>query len=120
MPSNPFVGPAAVAYRDPSSPFTIDLTLGSWEAIGSAGPRGAIEITIAAGILRDADKGTFPLAGVVLRMRAASTVEPLAVVNPGALSELQQIGILDAVSTHLNTRAMQEPVLGIGASRNHM
>jgi hypothetical protein len=91
--------PSAVAYRDASNPFTIDATLGQWQISGS-GSR--VHIHIAGGMLQDADKGAFPLSGLVIAMRLALKMEPVEVVNPGVLSELQQVGLLDAVSTYLN------------------
>lgn len=106
--------PTAVCYRDASSPFTIDATLGQWQIAGSgSGEITGVNITVASGILEDADKGAFPLSGLVLTMRVALRMEPVAVVNPGVLSELQQVGLLDAVSTYLNDPAIHYAIATI-------
>jgi hypothetical protein len=97
--------PQAVSYQDDSSPFRIDATLGRWQ-IAEGGEGNRIEITIATGTLRDIDKGNFPLAGVVLTLLVDGQMIPVEVVNPGPLSELQQEGLLDAVSTYLNAPAI--------------
>ncbi|MEZ5293663.1 MAG: hypothetical protein R2745_21445 [Vicinamibacterales bacterium] len=60
-------------------------------------------LTLGTGTLHDADKGHFPLAGLELTVRRiGDTFEPLAVVNPGVLSEFQQDGLLDAICSFLN------------------
>jgi hypothetical protein len=97
----PFLFPQAIRYQDGSSPFRIDATLGRWQ-IAEGGEGNRIEISIATGTLRDIDKGNFPLAGVVLTLLVNGQMIPGVVVNPGPLSELQQEGLLDAVSTYLN------------------
>jgi hypothetical protein len=101
--SRAFQSADAVHYQDPSSPFTIDATLGELEVSeGPAGRHAGVKLTIDAGMLKDADKGVFPLAGVVLSIRVAGQMEPVAVVTRHTLSELQQVGLLDAVCTYLN------------------
>ena len=91
-----------VTYRDPASPFAIHATLGDLRMPAAAGLQpSTFHISIASGALEDADKGIFPLAGLALRTGALPSLEPVAVVNPGLLSELQQVGLLDAVGTHL-------------------
>jgi hypothetical protein len=98
--------PQTIRYHNASSPFSIEATLGQWRIPeGDAG--NCIEITIATGTLRDIDKGNFPLAGVVLTLLVDGQMTPVAVVNPGPLSELQQEGLLDAVSTYLNAPAIR-------------
>ena len=90
-----------IRYQDDSSPFHIDAILGRWQ-IAECGEGNRIEITIASGTLRDIDKGNFPLAGVVLTLLVDGQMISGAMVNPGPLSELQQEGLLDAVSTYVN------------------
>lgn len=95
--------PKRITHRDESSPFTIDATLGGWRMV--EGEPGLVQITIASGTLLDADKGEFSLAGVVITIRLhLGGVDPKAVVNPGDLSEFQQAGLLDAVSTAVRDR----------------
>ena len=63
----------------------------------------SMTLTVGAGSLHDADKGTFPLNDLELTMRVADgRIEPIAVLNPGVLSEFQQDGLLDAVTSALN------------------
>lgn len=77
-------------HRDPSGPFAIEATVG------------AITLTLAAGTLHDADKGAFPLEGLELAMHPVNgRLEPIAVRNPGVLTEFQQEGLIDAVSSAL-------------------
>jgi hypothetical protein len=109
----PFQFPQAVCYQDDSSPFSIDATLGRWQiAEGREGNR--IEITIASGTLRDIDKGIFYLSGIVLIVLVDGEMTPVAVVNPGPLSELQQEGLLDAVGTYLNAPAIRYAIATVG------
>jgi hypothetical protein len=101
----PFQFPQTLRYQDGSSPFSVEATLGQWcIAEGAAG--NCIEITIASGTLRDIDKGTFSLSGIALTFLVDGQITPVAVVNPGPLSELQQEGLLDAVGTYLNAPAV--------------
>lgn len=96
--------PLTLSYRDPSSPFVIEATV----IAGHVDDRGpgqwsSMTLTIGAGSLHDADKGTFPLNDLELAMRVADgRIEPIAVRNPGVLSEFQQDGLLDAVTSALN------------------
>ncbi len=92
--------PAAVFYQEPGAPFRVELLLGSWQISDSQSP---VRITIASGVLHDTDKGPFVLDGIQLSvsLSPAAGVEPLEVLNPGVLSELQQAGLLDAVATTL-------------------
>lgn len=95
--------PKRITHRDESSPFTIDATLEGWHTV--EGDPDLVRITIASGTLLDADKGEFPLAGVALTIRVhLGGVDPGAVVVPGDLSEFQQAGLLDAVSTAVRDR----------------
>jgi hypothetical protein len=112
-PSPGFALPLAVTYCDNSGPFAIDATLTSWRRYYAADEGAAIRLTIGTGTLHDADKGSFPLDGLELLMRVANHgFEPLAVLNPGVLSEFQQEGLLDAVSSFLNTISPPAPDLG--------
>ena len=100
----PFALPLTVSYRDPSSPFAVEATVTAWQTDeGEPGQAAVIKLTIGSGTLHDADKGRFPLDGLALTMRVTSgRMEPEAVLNPGVLSEFQQEGLLDAVSSYLN------------------
>ena len=105
--------PLAVTYRDRSGPFAIDATVTAWRRDPAAGEGPAITLTLGTGTLHDADKGSFPLDGLELSMRVASNgFEPLAVLNPGVLSEFQQEGLLDAVSSYLNSVSPPTRALG--------
>lgn len=98
--------PQTIRYQDGSSPFSVEATLGAWRIPeGDAG--NCIEITVASGTLRDIDRGTFPLSGIALTLLVDGQMIPGAVVNSGPLSELQQEGLLDAVSTYLNAPAIR-------------
>jgi hypothetical protein len=108
-----FQFPQAVSYQDGSSPFRIDATLGQRQ-IAEGGSGNSVDITVASGTLRDSDKGNFQLAGVVLTTLVAGEMTPMAVVNPGPLSELQQEGLLDAVSTYLNVPAVHYEIATAG------
>jgi hypothetical protein len=113
-PATPgFTLPLAVTYCDQSGPFSIDATVTSWRRYYAADEGAAIRLTIGSGTLHDADKGSFPLDGLELFMRVASHgFEPLAVLNPGVLSEFQQEGLLDAVSSYLNSVSPPSRALG--------
>lgn len=104
LPASPgFAVPLAVSYRDESGPFAIDLTITACGGDVARAEGSSIRLTIGSGTLHDADKGAFPLDGIELSMRfAGAHLEPLAVLNPGVLSEFQQEGLLDAVSSFLN------------------
>jgi hypothetical protein len=106
-PTSPgFTLPLAVTYRDDSGPFAIEATVTDWRSYFAADEGAAIRLTIGTGTLHDADKGAFPLDGLELFMRVVSHgFEPLAVLNPGVLSEFQQEGLLDAISSYLNSVA---------------
>lgn len=98
-----FTLPLAVIYCDDSGPFAIDLTVVAWRKEAASGQERSIVLTIGAGTLHDADKGSFPLDALEVSMRVASNrFEPLAILNPGPLTEFQQEGLLDAVCTYLN------------------
>ena len=103
-PTSPrFTLPLTVTYRDDSGPFAIQATVTVWERDTTTDQEPAIRLTIGSGTLHDADKGSFPLDGLELSMRVAEEgLEPLAVLNPGVLSEFQQEGLLDAISSYLN------------------
>lgn len=108
-----FTLPLAVAYRDLSGPFAVDATVTAWRRSPASGEGPAITLTLGTGTLHDADKGSFPLDGFELSMRVAGgRFEPLAVLNPGVLSEFQQEGLLDAVSSYLNSVASPARALG--------
>lgn len=95
--------PIAVTYRDASGPFAIDLVVTDCCGAAASALEPTITLTIGSGTLHDADKGVFALDGLELTIRAAhGRFEPVAVVNPGVLSEFQQEGVLDAVSSYLN------------------
>lgn len=113
-PASPgFDLPLAVSYRDDSGPFAIDATVTAWRTAPGSGEGPAITLTLGSGTLHDADKGAFPLDGLEMSMRLASDgFEPLAVLNPGVLSEFQQEGLLDAVSSYLNSVSPSAHVLG--------
>jgi hypothetical protein len=113
-PTSPgFTLPLAVTYRDDSGPFAVDLTVIDWRSEPAAGEEPAIRLTIGSGTLHDADKGPFPLDGLELSMRVADErFEPLTVLNPGVLSEFQQEGLLDAVSSYLNGISPLPPASG--------
>ena len=114
--------PNQISDRDPTSPFTITAQLGAWQVgNGSSAQILSVTIPIASGTLEDQDKGTFPLAGINLSMDVAleilsqgqqmslkfnlQAVNPVQVVNPGNLSELQQLGLLDAAAAYLSANA---------------
>ena len=101
---DPFALPLAVVYRDPSSPFAIEATVTAWQTDdGGPGQAALVTLTIGSGTLHDADKGRFPIDGLAVTMRVThGRMEPDAVLNPGVLSEFQQEGLLDAVSSFLN------------------
>jgi hypothetical protein len=105
--------PFAVSQRDPSGLFAIQTTVVAWrEDHREAEGTGAITLTLGAGTLHDADKGPFPLDGLELAMRIANgRIAPSRVLEPGALSELQQEALLDAVSTALNAGGRLFPQL---------
>lgn len=108
-----FTLPLAVAYRDLSGPFAIDATVTSWRMAAASDEGPAIRLTLGTGTLHDADKGAFPLDGIELSMRVARDgLEPLAVLNPGVLSEFQQEGLLDAISSYLNSVSLPARALG--------
>jgi hypothetical protein len=110
--SSPF--PSSVEYRDPSSPFTVDATLGECQIVpDGSGHLAGLNITIGRGVLQDVDKGSFPLSGTILNMRVALKLEPVEVLNPGPLSELQQIGLLDAVGAYLNDPPVQYTIAAV-------
>ncbi|MBI4902566.1 MAG: hypothetical protein HY820_02960 [Acidobacteria bacterium] len=89
-----------VSYQEPGAPFRIDAVLDEWRI--PAGSADTVHVAIASGCLDDADKGAIPIAGEVLALRLeGERVEPLDVLDSG-LSELQRIGLLDAVATHLD------------------
>lgn len=93
--------PAAVSYQEPETPFRVELILGDWQ-IPDHPLSPVVRITIASGVLHDTDKGAFPLDGLHLSVAfAGSGVEPVEVLNPGSLSELQQAVLLAAVVTAL-------------------
>ena len=104
MPHDPCSLPIAMVYRDPSSPVAIEATVTAWQTDeGEPGQAAVITLTIGSGTLHDADKGRFPLDGLALTLRVTNgRMEPEAVLNPGVLSEFQQEGLLDAVSSYLN------------------
>jgi hypothetical protein len=104
LPASPgFTLPIAISYRDASGPFAIDATITAWRRTPASGEGSAVVLTLGPGTLHDADKGAFPLDGLELSVRMASDgFEPLEVLNPGVLSEFQQEGLLDAVSSYLN------------------
>ena len=84
-------------------PVRIDLTITAWRREPVSGDAPSLTLTIGAGTLHDADKGSFPLDGMELSMRVTGgRLEPLAVLDPGALTEFQQDGLLDAIATYLN------------------
>jgi hypothetical protein len=69
-----------------------------------------VTLTFAGGTLHDADKGAFPLVGIELAMQPVNgRVEPVAVRNPGVLTEFQQEGLIDAVSSALRLVGAPEP-----------
>jgi hypothetical protein len=96
--------PFTVSHRDPSGLFAIETTVVTWrEERRESGQVGPAYLTLGAGMLHDADKGTFPLDGVELIVRVTNgQVEPIGVLNPGVLSEFQQDALLDAVTSALN------------------
>jgi hypothetical protein len=95
--------PLAVTCSDQSGLFAIDLTITAWRREPVSGDAPSLTLTIGAGTLHDADKGSFPLDGMELSMRVTGgRLEPLAVLDPGALTEFQQDGLLDAIATYLN------------------
>ena len=105
--------PFAISHRDPSGLFAIETTVVAWReslrADDRTTPR-AITLTLGAGTLHDTDKGAFPLDGLDLAMRAVDgRIEPVRVLAPGALSELQQAALLDAVSTALTAGLRLRP-----------
>ena len=100
----PFALPFIVSYRDPSSPFRVEATLTELQMTDGQPEQAPVAtLTIGSGTLHDADKGAFPLDGLALTLRVTNgRMEPEAVLNPGVLSEFQQEGLLDAVSSYLN------------------
>ena len=105
--------PFTVSHRDPSGLFAVATTVVAWrEDRRDADEAGAITLTLGAGTLHDADKGAFPLDGLELAMRVAGgRLAPARVLEPGALSELQQEALLDAVSSALNAGGRLFPQL---------
>ena len=94
--------PFTISHRDPSGLFAVEATVVAWREDGREAGE-AVALTLGAGSLHDADKGTFPLEGLELTVRVANgRLEPIDMRRPGALSELQQDGLLDAVSSALN------------------
>jgi hypothetical protein len=90
--------PFTLSHRDPAGLFALEATVST------------VTLTFGAGTLHDADKGLFPLTGLELAMRPVNgRIEPVAVCNPGALTEFQQEGLLDAVSSALRLVASPEP-----------
>lgn len=102
----PHALPLAVSHRDPAGLFAVEATITAWREDRPETRRGSPAIatlTLGAGALHDADKGTFCLEGIQLTVRVANQrLEPVRVCNPGVLSELQQDGLLDAVTSALN------------------
>jgi hypothetical protein len=105
--------PFAVRHRDPSGPFAIETTVVAWrEDPREPGHICPVSLTLGSGTLHDADKGAFPLDGLELIVRVANgRIEPIGVLNPGALSEFQQDALLDAVSSALNAGGRLFPQL---------
>lgn len=104
-------GPASLPFRlhhlDPTSPLDIDVTIVGWQARGVSGLGADVFwCALGDGLLHDADKGLFPLAGLELTLEAlpGGALEPGAITNPGVLSEFQQAWLLDAVCSVLNER----------------
>ena len=92
--------PDAVSHQEPEAPFRVEMKLGDWQIPDH--PLSPVRITIASGVLHDTDKGAFPLDGLHLSvLLAGSGVEPVEILNPGSLSELQQAVLLDALITAL-------------------
>jgi hypothetical protein len=82
--------PFALSHRDPAGLFALEATVNT------------VTLTLGGGTLHDADKGPFPLAGIELAMHPVNgRIEPVAVRNPGVLTEFQQEGLIDAVSRAL-------------------
>lgn len=114
--------PNQVSCQDPGSPFSITAQLGAWQvSTGSTAQFLDVSIPIVSGVLDDTDKGPFPLAGISVTMRVAlevlsqgggmslrfnlQAVTPIEVVNPGNLSDLQQVGLLDAIAGYLSANS---------------
>ena len=95
--------PLTLTYRDSSGPFVLETTVTACHPLAGAGPADAFTLTLGSGTLHDADKGRFALDGVVLTLRLTrGRFEPVALVTPGALSDFQQAGLLDAVASAFN------------------
>jgi hypothetical protein len=96
--------PLTLSFHDPASPFAVEATVIAAK-VDERGPGQGMSmtLTVGAGSLHDADKGTFPLKDLELTLSVTNgRIEPVAVLNPGVLSEFQQDGLLDALTSALN------------------
>lgn len=101
--------PLTVSHRDLSGLFAIETTVVAWRE-DHPGTSRDVALTLGAGTLHDADKGAFPLDGLELIFRVVEgRAEPMAVRNPGPLSEVQQEVLLDAVGTALAAAGYPSP-----------
>jgi hypothetical protein len=114
--------PNQVQVSGPSSPFTIQATLGAWKAsTGGSAQLLNVQIPVVSGTLADQDKGSFDLSGIVLSYDLSlemlsqpnslslslsiPTLSAVQVLQPGPLSELQQVGLLAGVASYLGANA---------------
>jgi hypothetical protein len=95
--------PLTVNFRDPSSPIGVDAIVTAWQ-LDDTGPGHPASMTVTiGGTLHDLDKGPVPLADLRLRLLVVGgRFEPLAVIDGGGLSDFQQDGLLDAITSALN------------------
>lgn len=95
--------PLLLSWHDPSGPFALEATVTDWQPAGRTRPAGVVTLTLGTVTFDDADKGRYALVDVVLTLREEEgRLEPVALLTPGALSEFQQAGLLDAVASALN------------------
>ncbi len=114
--------PNQVQISTQSSPFTIQANLGAWKAsTGGSAQLLNVQIPVVSGTLADQDKGSFDLSGVVLSYDLSlellsqpntlslslsiPTLTAVEVLQPGSLSELQQVGLLAGVASYLGANA---------------
>ena len=111
MPLDVLTLPFTVSHHDPSGLFVIETTVVAWrEDRREPGQIYPVSLTLGAGTLHDADKGAFTLDGLELTLRISNRgSEPLSVRAPGALSEVQQEALLDAVCSVLDAAGQPFP-----------
>jgi len=101
--------PFEFRHRDTSGLFVIEATVVAWRDDRPERGR-VVTLTIGTGTLHDADKGPFPLDGLELTLCVTiGRTDAMSVRNPGALSEVQQEALLDAIGSVLDAAGRPLP-----------